>query len=63
MITKSTTIDHHEIKRNLFGTVTIDGQKTLLRYGEAVKAVTQGQTTNGYQAEWSRQKQQWVTLC
>lgn len=60
---KRTVINNHEVKRNLFGTVTIDGCKTPLRFSEAVKAVSQDAPDTGWKSVWNRQSQEWVTVC
>ena len=57
---KRKAIDNHEIKRNLFGIVTIDGQKTPLRFGEAVKALSTS-ICDGC-AVWERQSQEWKPI-
>jgi len=60
MITRKTVIDNHEIKRSLFGKVTINGQKTPLRYHEAVRVVKEPSNPANCRSMWDRTKQEWV---
>jgi len=53
-----TVINGHIVKRNLFGKVTINGQKTPLPYREAVKAL-QTESSGHWKSVWNRDQQRW----